>query len=114
MPTEKPRITITMSPEQLQEVDQYRFNNKLKNQTQAILSLIRTGLDELDRKDAEKIEKASVAEESVTEASVDIEAFTSVLRKAGIVQPSNDISESDMQFLKAMFMALKAHFRAKE
>lgn len=114
MPTEKPRITITMSPEQLQEVDQYRFDNKLKNQTQAILSLIRTGLDELERKDADNIKKASAAEESATEASIDIEAFASVLRKAGIVQPNNDISEADMQFLKAMFMALKAHFQAKE
>ena len=113
MPTEKPRITITMSAEQLQEVDRYRFENKLKNQTQAILTLIQTGLEEMNRQDAEIIEKASEAANAVTEASSDIEAFASILRKAGIVQPNNDISEADMKFLKAMFMALKAHFQAK-
>lgn len=48
MPTEKPRATITVSPEQLQQINNYRFKNKMKNQTQAILSLIESGLAELE------------------------------------------------------------------
>mgnify|MGYP003571356994 CR=1 FL=1 len=46
MPTEKPRITITMSADQLAKVEQYRFENRCKNQTQAILALIKMGLDD--------------------------------------------------------------------
>lgn len=48
MPTEKPRVTITMSQEQLSQVDGYRYEHKLKNQTQAILSLIEQGLTALE------------------------------------------------------------------
>lgn len=44
MPTEKPRVTFTISQERLSEVEAYRFDNKIKNQTQAILSLIDKGL----------------------------------------------------------------------
>ena len=47
MPTEKPRITITMSNEQLERIDEYRYNGRMKNQTQAILSLIDKGFDVL-------------------------------------------------------------------
>lgn len=47
MPTEKPRVTITMSKDQLDKIDNYRFDEKMKNQTQAILSLIELGFAEL-------------------------------------------------------------------
>ena len=47
MPTEKPRVTVTMSQEQLDKIDSFRFDNKMKNQTQAILALIESGLSEL-------------------------------------------------------------------
>lgn len=47
MPTEKPRITITMSAEQLERIDEYRYSGRMKNQTQAILSLINKGFDVL-------------------------------------------------------------------
>lgn len=48
MPTENPRITITMSEEQLEDIRNYLHENKLKNQTQAILSLINKGFDALN------------------------------------------------------------------
>lgn len=54
MPTEKPRVTITMSQEQLSQVDSYRYEHKLKNQTQAILSLIDQGLTALES-DSERV-----------------------------------------------------------
>lgn len=47
MPTKKPRITITMSEEQLKNIEKYQHTNKIKNQTQAILSLINAGFKEL-------------------------------------------------------------------
>lgn len=62
MPTEKPRVTITMDMDTLAEIDAYRFDKKLKNQTQAILSLIERGLDELTARN----EKApSVSDEAM-------------------------------------------------
>ena len=47
MPTEKPRVTITMSQEELKKIEDFRFNHKMKNQTQAILALVRAGFEEL-------------------------------------------------------------------
>lgn len=44
MPTEKPRVTFTVDHDTLSKIDEYRFANKSKNQTQAILSLIEKGL----------------------------------------------------------------------
>ena len=43
MPTEKPRVTITMTTEQLNRIDEYWHSNQMKNQTQAVLSLIEQG-----------------------------------------------------------------------
>ena len=37
MPTEKPRVTITMSQEQLSKIDEYRFGHKIKNQLSFLL-----------------------------------------------------------------------------
>lgn len=45
VPTEKPRVTITMTEEQLAQIEEYGFRNKIKNQTQAILSSIEKGID---------------------------------------------------------------------
>ena len=49
MPTDKPRVTFTISEEKLAQVDAYRFDGKFKNQTQAILSLIEKGLEGSDQ-----------------------------------------------------------------
>lgn len=53
MPTEKPRLTITVSDEERRQIEEYWHRHKLKNQTQAILSLVRIGLDEVNRTDLE-------------------------------------------------------------
>ena len=44
MPTDKPRVTFTVSTETLEKIDEYRFSSKAKNQSQAILSLLEKGL----------------------------------------------------------------------
>lgn len=51
MPTQKPRITITMSEDQLSQIEEYRYEKRMKNQTQAILSLIEKGIDLLAAED---------------------------------------------------------------
>lgn len=46
MPTEKPRVTFTVSKETLSKIDDYRFSSKAKNQSQAIISLLERALDD--------------------------------------------------------------------
>lgn len=48
MPTEKPRVTFTISKERLSDLETYQHENKIKNQTQAILSLIEKGLSDFE------------------------------------------------------------------
>ena len=48
MPTNKPRVTITITEQELGAIEDYQYFNNKKNQTQAILDLIRKGLDEAE------------------------------------------------------------------
>ena len=48
MPTEKPRITITVTDEERNQINEFWHRNQLKNQTQAIVSLLKLGLKEVD------------------------------------------------------------------
>ena len=63
MPTEKPRVTFTISQERLSEVEAYRFDNKFKNQTQAILSLIEKGLSDFNKENPPSTTEAAPGEE---------------------------------------------------
>lgn len=67
MPTEKPRVTFTISQERLSEVEAYRFNNKFKNQTQAILSLIDKGLSGIKKENSPDATEAAPGEEHLVE-----------------------------------------------
>lgn len=49
MPTEKPRYTITLDEEMLKAIDDYRFEHRFANRTQATLELIRLGLETLKK-----------------------------------------------------------------
>ena len=69
MPTDKPRITITMTPEQQQRIDNYRFENRLKNQTQAILSLVEAGLADLEEEVKKSPDTADAAPGEIHELS---------------------------------------------
>lgn len=65
MPTQKPRVTFTISQERLSEVEAYRFDNKFKNQTQAILSLIEKGLSKIDRENSPSTDESVPGEEQL-------------------------------------------------
>lgn len=47
MPTTKPRFTITMDEALFQQVEEFRFKHRYKNQTQAVLALIEKGINDL-------------------------------------------------------------------
>lgn len=51
MPTDKPRVTFTISEEKLTELEEYKFKKKHKNQTQAILALLEKGLSDFEAKE---------------------------------------------------------------
>ena len=116
MPTERPRVTITVTEEHLKEIEAYRYGNKMKNQTQAILSLVRSGLDEIERKNAQYNKIASAPDETGSEAIKisTVELFKDVLEKTGLLDKNQDITDSDLEFLKGMFLAMKAHFQQRK
>ena len=47
MPTEKPRYSITVDDEMLQQIDDFRFENRFNSRSQATTELIRLGLEAL-------------------------------------------------------------------
>ena len=66
MPTMNPRITFTVSEETMKAIDDYKFSHRMKNQTQAILSLINIGFKVLeDKEPIEPAEKLSVEDRQV-------------------------------------------------
>lgn len=48
MATEKPRFSITIDSETLEQVEDYRHKNRIKTQSKAIIDLVRSGLNELE------------------------------------------------------------------
>ena len=59
MPTEKPRYTITLDKEMLAKIDDFRFENRFPNRTQATLELIRIGMETLEKQRVEEAQKSN-------------------------------------------------------
>ena len=51
MPTDKPRFTVTIPDDMMKEIDDYRFKNRCRSQSQAINELLKKGFDVLFSKD---------------------------------------------------------------
>ena len=69
MPTMNPRITFTVSEETMKAIDDYKFSHRMKNQTQAILSLIDIGFKVLeDKEPIEPAEKLTDEDRQVLDA----------------------------------------------
>lgn len=49
MPTDKPRFSLTVDAEMLKQIDDFRFENRYPNRTQATIELIRLGLASLEK-----------------------------------------------------------------
>lgn len=116
MPTQKPRFSIAIDDDLLKAVDDYKFDNRIKSQNQAINDLVRAGLCELSRIEAEAIKKASEAETTAPEAKENphIKMFADVLLRNGLIEDVGDLSDTDLEFLQAMLLALKAHFKDRK
>lgn len=84
MLTDKPRVTFTVSQDTLDKIDDYRFRNKSKNQTQAILSLIEKGLSDYEK------ENPSDSDESEPEGTE--KWFIELLVRAGYLTERQETS----------------------
>lgn len=51
MATDKPRYSITVDEEMLKQIDDFRFEHRYPNRTQATIELIRLGLETLKHSD---------------------------------------------------------------
>ena len=67
MPTEKPRYTITLDEEMLKRIDDFRFENRFPNRTQATLELIRIGIEALEEQQKKAQKKKPAATEEPAE-----------------------------------------------
>lgn len=67
MPTEKPRYTITLDEEMLKKIDDFRFENRFPNRTQATLELIRIGIEALEEQQKKAQKKKPAATEEAGE-----------------------------------------------
>lgn len=76
MPTQKPRFSIAIDEDLLKAVDDYKFDNRIKSQNQAINDLVRAGLNELSRIETEQIKNApSDLSEEARRVALDYEAL---------------------------------------
>ena len=69
MPTENPRITFTLSEDMRDRIDVYKHEHRIKNQTQAIVSLISKGLESLSQINVEQLVRVQASNEALMVAS---------------------------------------------
>ena len=55
MSTEKPRFTLTIDEDLLEEIDDFRFERRYPNRTQAVLELLRIGIAQVERGNEEHL-----------------------------------------------------------
>lgn len=111
MPTERPRITITMPEEQFKQVQDFQYGNKMKNQTQAILYLIEKGFEELQKTETKKEASTSeITNVNASELSTE-ERIRIALKQFGLLDEGENLSNDDLDFLQHMFLAIQAYFK---
>lgn len=54
MPTEKPRVSVTLDEELLKKIDDFRFENRMMSRSLALNELIKIGLELLEKKEDKK------------------------------------------------------------
>lgn len=54
MATTKPRYTVSVDTEMFNEIENFRFENRFQTRSEATVELIRLGLEQLKREQAEE------------------------------------------------------------
>ena len=110
MPTDNPRITFTVSEELKDQINEYQFNNRIKNQSQAILSLIKAGMDSIESEsdtsacEVDKVDSSGSEILYLSRPSGDIKADE--IRKY-LHETIDQLSDSDLEFFKDITLRLK-------
>lgn len=109
MPTDKPRVTFTISKEKLEELETFQHENKIKNQTQAVLALIEKGLSYYVKDE----KKSPSADESAPEENVSnmFDSLFELLTSSGLIREGKDITETQAEVLAAVCRILNATFQ---
>lgn len=95
MPTDKPRFTITVDHALMQEIEDYRYNHRIKNQTQAVISLIRRGLQE-------------ILETEFNQPEQPVEHYTDEEKQ--LVDDYRSLNEQGQEYIRqTMYMAKQTH-----
>lgn len=53
MPTDKPRFSLTVDAETLELIDNFRFENRYPTRSEAIIALVKMGLEKVDNETKE-------------------------------------------------------------
>lgn len=112
MPTDKPRITFALDQDMLDAIEDYKFRNRVKNQSQAIISLIEKGLNRIQGEPVEN-EKSPTPEGAEDEDRI-VDEFESdlrrVLNKHGLLI-GDDLCDADSDFLSHIISIVDAYFK---
>lgn len=57
MPTQKPRYTVIVDEEMLKKIDDFRFENRFPSRSAATIELIKLGMEQLEKEQAEQESK---------------------------------------------------------
>ena len=60
MATDKPRYTVSVDNEMFQEIENFRFENRYQTRSEAMVELIRRGLESL-KKEQQQAQKEDIA-----------------------------------------------------
>lgn len=56
MATNKPRYTVSVDDELFQQIEDFRFENRFQTRSEATVELIKRGLEQIKKEQAEKLE----------------------------------------------------------
>ena len=59
MATERPRYTVSVDNEMFKEIEDFRFEHRYQTRSEATVELIRLGLEQLKKEQAESKKKSS-------------------------------------------------------
>ena len=109
MPTEKPRVTFTISKEKLEELERFQHENRIKNQTQAVLALIEKGLSgyDIEMKKSPNADEATPGESEIAM----FDRLMDVLVSTGAIKDGKDITARQAEVLAAVCRILDATFQ---
>ena len=54
MATDRPRFSITVDDELFKQIEDFRFNNRFQNRNDAMIALVRLGLQAAEKEEKEK------------------------------------------------------------